>query len=298
MTEKNNAPAKNKSRFSNDLNYRDLLDSQPDLVCRWLPDGTLTFANKAYCDYFGKDLDDLVGNTCLDYIHPDDNEKLIQHIARFDENHTQAIIELKIIDPWGKIRYHQWNDRYFFNSINKRWEFISTGRDVTEFKEAEIELIKRVQFERLITKHTIDFINLSPADIDRHITTLLSDIGEYAGVDRSYVFQFDGNLEYLSNTHEWCREGIKPQIESLQHVPLEEINWWAEKIKNFETLLFSDINALPKKAERFRESLQAQDILSVAGVPMVNAGEILGFVGFDAVREKKYWSETISRSSI
>ena len=33
--------------------YREVVDSQTDLICRYLPDTTLTFVNEAYCRYFG-----------------------------------------------------------------------------------------------------------------------------------------------------------------------------------------------------------------------------------------------------
>lgn len=292
MKEKNRKePLSITTSIADGIDYHQLIDSQPDLVCQWLPDGILTFANKAYCDYFRKDLSELVGKTCLDYIHPDDQEKLMHHIARFDNEHTQAFIELKIIDPDGKIRFHQWNDRFVFNETEKRWEFLSTGRDVTELKKAEIKLNKRIEFERLLTKHTIEFINLFPEDIDQHITSLLAEIGYYADVDRTYVFLFDDSFNYLSNSHEWCREGISPQIANLQNIPVDTIDWWASKIRNFETVLVPEVAALPKDAEELNKTLQVQDILSVAGAPLVNAGRILGFVGFDAVRATKHWSE-------
>lgn len=271
--------------------YRQLIDSQPDLVCKWLPDGTLTFANQAYCQYFEKTLEELVGKTCLDYIHSDDQAKLVQHIARFNANHTQAMIDLKIVNPAGEIRYQQWIDKFLYNEETGRWEFLSTGRDVTELKKSELELQRRMDFERLVTKFSIDFINLSLKDIDHHITRLLSEVGQFANVDRSYVFLFDENLQALTNTHEWCQEGIESQIHNLQAIPLATMDWWAAKIKDFETILIPDIAHLPQEAEAFKISLQMQDILSVAGVPLSNAGKILGFVGFDSVRELKAWSE-------
>jgi diguanylate cyclase (GGDEF)-like protein/PAS domain S-box-containing protein len=279
------------TRLASDIDYQKLIDNHPDMLCQWLKDGTLILANKAYCEYFGKQMNDLVGKTCLDYIHPDDQEKLKQHNARFNSEFTQAIIELKIINPKGEIRYHQWNDIYIFNEKRNRWEFLSTGRDVTELKLAEFELQKRVEFERLITKHTIEFINLSLFDIDHRITNLLSEIGEYANVDRAYVFLFDDNLGCLTNTHEWCRQGIEPQIQNLQCVPADSIYWWVKKIKNFETVLIPQISSLPPEADSFKASLKAQDILSVAGTPLVNAGQILGFIGFDAVSVEKNWME-------
>ena len=34
--------------------YRAVVQDQTELICRWLPDTTLTFVNDAYCHYFGK----------------------------------------------------------------------------------------------------------------------------------------------------------------------------------------------------------------------------------------------------
>jgi two-component system cell cycle sensor histidine kinase/response regulator CckA len=34
--------------------YRAVVESQSELICRYLPDGTITFANGAYCRYFSK----------------------------------------------------------------------------------------------------------------------------------------------------------------------------------------------------------------------------------------------------
>lgn len=273
------------------VDYRRLFDNLPDLVCQWLPDGTLIYANNAYCDYFKKQIEELVGKTCLDYIHPDEQEKFSHHIFRFNENCTQAFIELKIIDPKGEIRYHQWNDRYLFNEVTGQWEFLSVGRDVSDLKRAELELEQRIEFDRMITRHSIEFINLSPETIDNHITNFLSEIGNYANVDRSYVFLFDRDFQYITNTHEWCRDGVSPQIDNLQFMPSESADWWVTKIKNLETILIPDISALPPEAAEFKQTLQEQDIQSVAGTPLVNAGKILGFIGFDSVRSRRIWAE-------
>ena len=34
--------------------YRNVVQTQTELICRYLPDTTLTFVNDAYCRYFGK----------------------------------------------------------------------------------------------------------------------------------------------------------------------------------------------------------------------------------------------------
>ena len=41
--------------------YRSVVEHQSDLVCRYLPDTTLTFVNEAYCRFFGKSREELIG---------------------------------------------------------------------------------------------------------------------------------------------------------------------------------------------------------------------------------------------
>ncbi len=45
--------------------YRAVVDQQIELVCRYLPDTTLTFVNEAYCRFFNKTADELIGRSLL-----------------------------------------------------------------------------------------------------------------------------------------------------------------------------------------------------------------------------------------
>lgn len=280
---------KERSNTNPQGDYRGIINNHPDLICKWLPDGTLIFANKSYCKYFGKSPDDLVGRTCLDYIHPDDTEKLKKHIASFTEDNQQKMIELQIINSEGEIRWQQWIDKYMKNGETGEWEFLSTGRDITDLKLTEFELQRRHQFEHLITKLSIDFINLTLDDIDSHIDMLLAEVGHYVHVDRSYIFTFNPDTNTMSNTHEWCQEGIEPQIALLQDLEFASYQYWVNRIKNHDTILISDLNQLPEEARELRIILEEGNIKSVIGIPLVNAGIVLGFIGFDSVQQSRDW---------
>lgn len=45
-----------------DARHRTVTEDQR-LVCRWRPDGILTFVSEAYCRYFGKGRDELLGRS-------------------------------------------------------------------------------------------------------------------------------------------------------------------------------------------------------------------------------------------
>ena len=45
------------------LRFPVLVEDQTEFVVRWLPDGTRTFVNQSYADYFGCTCEELVGTS-------------------------------------------------------------------------------------------------------------------------------------------------------------------------------------------------------------------------------------------
>ena len=156
---------------------------------------------------------------------------------------------------------------------------------------AEAELQERVQFENLVSTLSSQFINISASELDNAINQALGTIGEFSGVDRSYIFQVAEEGTVMSNTHEWCALGIQPEIHHLQNIPVNELPWLWEIIQNLEVVYVPHLDNLPPASHREREHFQAQGIQSLICVPMVLGGSLLGFMGFDSVRTEKIWSE-------
>ena len=70
-------------------------------------------------------------------------------------------------------------------------------------------------------------------------------IGKFAKVDRSYVFLFSEDGTTLTNTHEWCEEDIKSQIQFLKKIPINNLIWSNTRFLNGETLYIQDLDDLP-----------------------------------------------------
>jgi signal transduction histidine kinase len=172
-------------------------------------------------------------------------------------------------------------------------EIIWVARDITERKQAERTLQERLDFEKLITTISTEFINLGPDEIDVGIQHALQAIDEFAGGDRSYVFLFSGDGTMMDNTHEWCAPGIEPQIQNLQAQPVDTLPWSTARIKRLEMVHIPCVADLPPEAQVDREQMQGQDIQSLILVPMIYRGAAVGFVGFDSVRTEKTWSEDV-----
>ncbi|MBP1745916.1 MAG: hypothetical protein H6Q54_531, partial [Deltaproteobacteria bacterium] len=150
-------------------------------------------------------------------------------------------------------------------------------------------------FLRLILTVSTNFINLPSDQIDTGINDALKLVGDFAQGDRSYVFQFSQDGHEMSNTHEWCDKGIDPQMHRLQGLPTSNLPWFYEKICKGDVVHVPDVTQLPSEAKAEKAEWQAEKIQSIIIVPIACRGTIIGFIGLDAVKEKRFWpDETIS----
>ncbi|MBT4512174.1 MAG: PAS domain S-box protein, partial [Chloroflexi bacterium] len=118
----------------------------------------------------------------------------------------------------------------------------------------------------------------------------LAAIGEFTGVDRSYISLFDDEGTVMSITHEWCASGIEPQIQDLQNVSIEPLEWSMEALKSLRVLPINDVSDLPPEAAVEKELFKSQGIVSAILVPMAYKNTFMGFIGFDSVGTRRIWS--------
>jgi diguanylate cyclase (GGDEF)-like protein/PAS domain S-box-containing protein len=156
------------------------------------------------------------------------------------------------------------------------------------------ELQDRIRFENLITSLSSNFINLPSERIDMGINYALHTLGEFAGVDRSYIFLFSSDKVTVDNTHEWCAPGIDPQINRLKRLPVARFPWFMEKIHNLQTVYVPRVADLPETAGAEKDEFEKEGIRSLLIVPMVLRGSPKGYLGFDVVRQEKRWADEIT----
>jgi PAS domain S-box-containing protein len=120
-----------------------LADSLPAMVCTFLPDSSLTYVNRHYCDHFGLDFNDLIGSQFLEFV-PQDQAKIIQRTYLSLTPHAPAFTLRHKVLVNGSIRWHEWTDRAFFDDQDNITHFQAVGQDISAQKAMEKQSLQRL----------------------------------------------------------------------------------------------------------------------------------------------------------
>jgi PAS domain S-box-containing protein len=140
--------------------YRAMVNDQTEFICRFLPDGTFTFVNEAYCTYFNRTYDQFIGHAFTPVLYKDDIQQVQNFFKSLTPEHPVGTIENRCVMPSGEVRWQQWSDRAIFDDFGNVLEYQSVGRDITRQKQAELALQqvnKKMALLARITRH--DMLN-------------------------------------------------------------------------------------------------------------------------------------------
>jgi PAS domain S-box-containing protein len=117
--------------------YRDVVETQTELICRYLPDTTLTFVNDAYCRFWRKRREDLVGTKFLELIPAERRDDVARRISTLVEYRREVSQEHEVLLPDGSIGWQHWANHALPGADGRVVELQAIGRDITVRKRAE-----------------------------------------------------------------------------------------------------------------------------------------------------------------
>jgi len=139
--------------------YRHIVEDQTEMICRFLPGGILTFVNDAYCRYFGKKREELIGRSFMSLIPEEDHVVVKKGLSVLTQDNPVATSEHQVILPNGEIGWQQWINRAIFNNEGKFIEYQSGGRDITKLKRTEEALQKsHLILEQRVKERTAELL--------------------------------------------------------------------------------------------------------------------------------------------
>lgn len=228
-------------------------------------------------------------------IHPDDLHVLPEMGEQLQKNGSYSV-RYRIITPSGKTKRIRNKGKYVYdqNNVPIRLDGVVMDRTEPYLVQQSLEQERRLQ-EALIDIAST-YINLDPKDVENTINSSLKKMGLFVSADRAYIFDYNFEAETTSNTYEWCAEGISPEIENLQDVPMSFFPQWVEQHQKNQPFYIPDVDALNEDTDGgLKGVLQPQGIKSLIAIPMLDGTELISFVGFDSVQQHYDYSEKEQR---
>lgn len=116
--------------------FRDVIEDQSELICRFSTTGIISFVNKAYCEFVGEGKDTLEGTASFVVT----SEKFSGILGGLTPENPAADATFSLKDAKRVDRWVQWTLRCLFAEDGTPLVYQAVGRDVTENRKLQLAL--------------------------------------------------------------------------------------------------------------------------------------------------------------
>lgn len=138
--------------------YQQVVNVQDELICRFKPDTTLTFMNKAYANFLQKSVEDLIGKKFLSFIPEDLHERALEQHHKALQGIQDHGLNIQRLEMHGKVYWHRWKDYPIYDEAGKLVEIQSVGIDITDKLLMQRQLEASERRYRLLAESSKDII--------------------------------------------------------------------------------------------------------------------------------------------
>ncbi|MCU0531819.1 MAG: PAS domain S-box protein [Syntrophales bacterium] len=265
---------------------------QTELICRFRPNGTLTYVNEAYCRYFGCEREELQNRNILLSISEADREKVYSRLKDLRPERPVDTLEYRVENVFGDVLWNQWTYRALFDDSGNILEYQSVGRDITFRKYTQDVLEKRAAILEAVTYAAEGF--LKSASWRDRIERVLERFG--AAMNAAHVFLCenqigeDGEIA-VRHSYEWRSPKIHGAGDRRQFLRDSELavrfsRWVYGKSEGRP--IYGTIGQFPDGEVG---ELALDKKLSIAVVPILTGERWWGFIGFADYSGDIQWTE-------
>jgi PAS domain S-box-containing protein len=266
--------------------YRTVVENVNEVIFQTDGQGLWLFLNKSWEVVAGFTIEESLGKSYIDFVHPLDRagiRELVEPLIKREKDYYRH--EIRYLTKDGGFRWIEVFARLVLNDNNEITGTYGTLKDITIQKQA-------ANFENEILQLSTKLTGVTISEIDSAIKLALLRIGRFLNADRAYIFEINGTDETMTNTYEWCNEGIPPEIENLQRIPCNLFPKWMETLMAHGYIIIPSVQDLPESWKSEREMFEPQGIQSLAVIPLLVENILIGFVGLDSVNSKRDYNSS------
>ncbi|MDI6853761.1 MAG: PAS domain S-box protein [Deltaproteobacteria bacterium] len=278
--------------------YRLLADNVSDIIWIMSLDQSLLYVSPSVERLLGYTPKETMALKLEDLMTPSSREDALKTLAEAlgpdGRGKDPGVIYTKEVELAKKDGSTVWAEikaSFLRDSQGNPTRILGVTRDISERKAAEKALRRREAVLEAMRFAAEKF--LEEPSWEANIQEILARLGQAIEASRVYIFENhrdpDGDL-LSSQRYEWVADQVAPQIDNpdLQNFSWQESGFgrW-EKTLGQGQMIFGHVHDFPPPEEEF---LAAQDIKSIAVVPIFVDHQWWGFLGFDECLREREWS--------
>ncbi len=198
----------------NEKRFRGIVEDQTDLICRFKPNGSLTFVNEAYCRFHGKSRSELLGTNFLQNLTEEDAAVPLSCFAALPAEQPVVSFDQKVSTPENKLVWHQYTVRRLAAEAGEACEYQAVIQDITQRKESEQALRTSENKYRSLVANIPDVV--WTANSDRELLYISDNVEKVLG----YTAE-----ELIAGSHLWLNRihpNDEPNVQEAYQLLLEK----------------------------------------------------------------------------
>lgn len=144
--------------------FRSLASNAPVGIFETNVSGETVYVNNKMIDYTGLSFDELLAESWLEAIHPEDRENLLSHWLKMFAQKRESDAEFRFLNKNGKVRWMLGKSAPLFDKGGYYRGYLGTLTDVTEERQAKEELLRSEERYRLVIEQASDAIFITDKD--------------------------------------------------------------------------------------------------------------------------------------
>jgi len=138
--------------------YRGVVDDQSQLICRFQVDGKLTFVNEAYCQFYGKSREELLGTPFLPFIDEEQRQITLNYFESLPPEDPVISYDLKMISADGDSVWQRCMLRRLLDENKTTLEFQAMMQDISDRKHIEEKLRRSQEIFHILADNVTDLV--------------------------------------------------------------------------------------------------------------------------------------------
>ena len=167
--------------------FRAVVEDQTDLICRFNPDGCLTFVNEAFCHFHGQRREQLLGTNFFETLSQEDAAIPLSYINSLPADEPMVSFDYRLRSTDEQMVWHQYRIRRLFQEQGETREFQAVIQDITQRKRSENAL--RKSEERFRSYFELGLIGIAVTSPYKACLEVNDELCRILGYDRNELLQ-------------------------------------------------------------------------------------------------------------